>query len=43
MPHVSRDNEVAASYIAKMIHLLGSDTSRAGADVVRLLGAVGSV
>ena len=25
MPHVSRDNEVAASYIAKMIHLIGND------------------
>jgi xylan 1,4-beta-xylosidase len=25
MPHVSRDSEVAASYIAKIIHLLGSD------------------
>jgi xylan 1,4-beta-xylosidase len=25
MPDVSRDNEVAASYIAKMIHLLGTD------------------
>jgi len=27
MPHVSRDNEVAASYIAKIIHRLGSDTA----------------
>ncbi|HXU02504.1 MAG TPA: hypothetical protein VN903_16180 [Polyangia bacterium] len=25
MPHVSRDSEVAASYIAKIIHLLGND------------------
>ncbi|HEY7372630.1 MAG TPA: hypothetical protein VIF57_10760 [Polyangia bacterium] len=25
MPDISRDNEVAASYIAKMIHLLGTD------------------
>ena len=25
MPDVSRDNEVAATYITKMIHLLGSD------------------
>ena len=28
-PDVSRDNEVAASYIAKTIHLLGSDTTAA--------------
>ena len=27
MPDVSRDNEVAASYIAKIIHRLGSDTA----------------
>jgi len=27
MPDVSRDNEVAASYIAKIIHRLGSDTT----------------
>jgi xylan 1,4-beta-xylosidase len=27
MPSVSRDNEVAASYIAKVIHLLGTDAS----------------
>ena len=28
-PDISRDNEVAASYIAKTIHLLGSDTTAA--------------
>jgi len=27
MPHVSRDNEIAASYIVKTIHLLGSDAA----------------
>ena len=28
-PDISRDNEVAASYIAKIVHLLGSDTTTA--------------
>jgi xylan 1,4-beta-xylosidase len=28
-PDISRDNEVAASYIAKTVHLLGSDTTTA--------------
>jgi hypothetical protein len=43
MPSVSRDSEVAASYIAKMIPPAGQRSRGAGAGGVRLLGGVGPI